>query len=211
MSTTVAPIDLRGPFTGLAPEDGTRADMYAVIASLFYGPPSRELLDAIASAPSLEGEGEATLPAAWQALREAAARADPEVLRNEFDESFVSIGEPRVLLYASYYLTGSLHDRPLVALRDAFARLGLRRKEDVHEPEDHISAAADVMRHLITQGGAGELETQRDFFNSFIRPWYGQLTARIEEVPELDFYRVVGRFTRAFLDLEMASFDLETV
>lgn len=209
MSAHAASIQMQPLPAQPLPEDLARADMYALIAALFYGPPSADLLAAIASAPTLAGEGEAALPPAWAELKEAAAGADPGRLREEFDDAFISIGEAPVLLYGSHYLTGYLHEKPLADLRAALARLGLGRKEEVHEPEDHISAVCDVMRHLILDGEEGS-GAQRDFFARFIQPWYGKLGDRLEAAPGLTFYRSAGRLMRAFLDVETAAFDIES-
>jgi len=206
MSANVSPIGTETVAPTLAPEEMARADMYALIAALFYGPPSRDLLAAVASAPPLDGAADAPLPRAWDELRRAAAVADPEAVREEFDTCFVSIGEAPVLLYGSHYLTGYLHEKPLAELRRTLDRLGLSRNQDAREPEDHISAVADVMRHLILSGA---FESQRDFFTRFLGSWSAELADRMEQVPELVFYRAVGRFTRAFLEVEEDSFDLE--
>jgi TorA maturation chaperone TorD len=209
MSASVSAIGIEPAPPALAPEELARGDLYALIATLFYGPPNRKLLAALAAASALGGETDAPLPRAWDDLRRAAAAADPEAVREEFDTCFISIGEAPVMLYASHHLTGYLHEKPLAELRTTLVRLGLGRNQDAREPEDHISAVADVMRHLILSGD-GEFETQRDFFTRFIGSWYTELADRMEQVPELVFYRDVGRFTRAFLDVERESFDLES-
>ncbi|MFC7692737.1 molecular chaperone TorD family protein [Paeniroseomonas aquatica] len=54
--------------------------------------------------------------------------------------SSASAGE--VLAYASYYLTGFLHERPLAELRGTLARLGIVRAEGMAEPEDQLGFAA---------------------------------------------------------------------
>jgi TorA maturation chaperone TorD len=209
MNATVSPMRIEAPAPAILPEDAARADMYGLIAALMYAPPSQDLLRAVASAAPLAGEPDAPLPRAWDQLRRAAARADWVAVREEFDTCFVSIGESPVLLYGSHYLTGYLHEKPLAELRSTLAALGLGRNENVREPEDHISAVADVMRHLILSGADAD-ETQRDFFGRFLGSWYAKLADRMEEVPELDFYRDVGRFARAFLDVERDAFDIET-
>lgn len=208
MSASPSPIGIEAAPAAMAPEELARADLYALIATLFYGPPNRNLLAALASASALAGDADAPLPRAWDDLRRAAAAADPDAVREEFDTCFISIGEAPVMLYASHYLTGYLHEKPLAELRTTLGTLGLGRNQDAREPEDHISAVADVMRHLILSG-AGALETQRDFFTRFVGSWHARLADRMEQVPTLSFYREVGRFTRAFLDLERESFDLE--
>jgi TorA maturation chaperone TorD len=208
MNTAASPVEIDRALAEQLPEESARADMYALIAAMFYAPPSPQLLGMLAAAPGLAGEGDASLPAAWERLQRAAARADPEALRAEYDARFISIGEAPVMLYGSHYLTGYLHEKPLADLRETLARLGLARKDAAREPEDHISAVADVMRHLVLSGDGG-YDAQRDFFDRFIRPWYGALAERVQQGTELEFYRALGAFTRAFLDVERESFDLE--
>jgi TorA maturation chaperone TorD len=208
MSAGASPVEIERGEAEHPPEEIARADMYALIAALFYGPAGTQLLAMLAAAPSLAGEGDAVLPEAWAELKRAAASSDADDLRAEYDRCFISIGEAPVLLYGSHYLTGYLHEKPLAEVRDALARLGLARTDGKNEPEDHISALSDVMRHLILSGEGG-FEAQRDFFVRFIRPWYERLVDRVEEGVEGDFYKALGRFTRAFLDVESRSFDLE--
>ncbi len=206
MSANASPVETaRTPMEPLS-EDSARADMYALIAALFYAAPSADLLNAIAGAAPLAGQGDTVLPQAWEDLKHAAARAEPQSLREEYDGAFITIGEAPVMLFGSHYLTGFLHEKPLADLRRTLAHLGLARKEHVHEPEDHIAAVCDVMRHLILDG---DFEAQRAFFTAFIQPWYAKLVDRLEATPALTLYRELGKFTRAFLDVEGASFAIE--
>lgn len=207
MNAAASPVAIDHPAAEPPPEERARADMYALIAALFYAPPGPQLLAMLAAAPALAGAGDARLPAAWQRLQRAAAGADAGMLRAEYDAIFVSIGAAPVMLYGSHYLTGHLHEKPLAELRAALAQMGLARREDAREPEDHIAAVADVMRHLILNGAGSRAE--REFFDRFIRPWYGRFAARVEQGAEHAFYRALGDFTRAFLDVERESFDLE--
>lgn len=207
-STPTQAVNAAVPVT---PEDRARADMYALIASLFYGPPEAKLLAAIAQAARLSDEPDSPLAEAWRELQMAAARADPEAVRDEYDRLFVSVGQAPVMLYGSYHLAGFLHELPLVDLRDELARLGFMRRTGTAEPEDHLSALCDVMRMLITEGeeGAAGLQAQRDFFGRFVRPWYERLMAEIAKAQGADFYQAVGRFAQAYLDVETRSFAIE--
>jgi TorA maturation chaperone TorD len=206
MNATAHAAEVERAAQELSAEDRARADMYALIAALFYGPPSNELLALLAAAPKLAGAAEAGLPAAWDHLRRAAARADAGALREVYDACFVTIGEAPVLLYGSHYLAGYLHEKPLAELRTLLAQMGLARKAGRHEPEDHVSALADAMRHLILSGA--EDAAQRELFDRFIRPWYARLAERVGQATTDDFYQALGKFTRAFLDVEGESFDL---
>lgn len=194
-----------------APEDLARADLYALAASLMFAPPARDFLDAIAGASLLGEDARGELREAWRSLQSACRAADPDALRQEFDDLFVGVGHPPVCPYASYYLAGFLNEAPLVELRDELARLGFGRRPAVGETEDHVAALADVMRMLILgaggEGGAG-LDAQQAFFGRFLKPWYARLAQDLAAQERADFYRVVGRFLKAFLDVETASFEM---
>lgn len=134
----------------IAPEESARAGFHALLARLFVTPPVTELLCQIAArGPIGSAGGAGDLPAAWDPLRLAAAACSPEGVHQEFDDLFVAVGEPRVALDGSYYLTGRLMETPLAVLRDDLAGLGLARLRGVLETEVHVAAPAEVMRLLI--------------------------------------------------------------
>jgi len=190
----------------LDPQEEARAGCYALLARLFYAAPDAGLLQALAHAMPLDAHAaDAALPAAWDALRGAAAEADPGSVHAEYDDTFIGVDQPEVLLYGSYYLAGFLNERPLVELRSDLAALGFTRAEDASEPEDHIAALADVMRRLILDGEdvpGGSAAAQCHFFVRHIATWYGRLCDGIEADANVDFYRGVAVFARAFLDME---------
>lgn len=200
----------RADIAAPAPEDLARADAWALVASLMFAAPGHELLDTIARTPLLGEDAQGELGDAWLALQSACSEADPEALRQEFDDLFVGVGHPLVRPYASYYLAGVLNQAPLAELRDELAGFGFGRRPAVGYTEDHIAALADVMRMLIL-GSAGEaaadVYVQRRFFERFIRPWYSRLAQDMMGEPAV-FYRAVGRFLRAFLDVETTSFEM---
>ena len=49
--------------------------------------------------------------------------------RDEYDALFRGVGKPEVFLFGSYYLSGFLNEKPLVALRTDLRALGLARDE----------------------------------------------------------------------------------
>jgi TorA maturation chaperone TorD len=191
----------------LAPEDEARSNFYALLARLFYAPPDSALLAAIAAAPALAAEDAgAPLAAAWQALQRVASGADPEVVRAEFDEVFVGTGKAEVTLYLSAYLGTSVTRDPLVLLRDFLAERGLQRRQAVHEPEDHVAALCEVMRHLIV---AGDAASQRECFATFLAPASDGLCDAIIQCERIDFYRPVARLAKIFFTLEHSAFDMD--
>ena len=68
---------------------------------------------------------------------------------------------------------GLLNERPLAALRDDLARLGLTRDAERGETEDHVAYLFEVMRYLIAGDDAAvcNLEQQRRFFRTQLQPW----------------------------------------
>lgn len=195
----------------LAAEDQARANFYALLARLFYAPPDRALLAALAAADEIPVAGEPTpLALAWRELKAVAAATQPESAAEEYESVFVGTGKAAVTLYTTAYATKNsasnpLHN-PLVSIKDFLAAKGLGRRQTVYEPEDHIAALCEVMRHLVTMNDAAE---QRDFFMQFLRPTAAALCDAISGSDQITFYRPVARFAARFFDVEHAAFDME--
>ncbi|HEY6821447.1 MAG TPA: molecular chaperone TorD family protein [Burkholderiales bacterium] len=200
MSVDAAPLQFS------APEEAARANFYALLARLFQAPPDQALLDSLAAEPELEGaQGELSL--AWRQLASAAANADPEDIKLEFDTVFVGTGKAPVTLYACAYSMRYTNEAPLAQLRGALARLGLGRRADVTDPEDHIAALCEVMRYLIAEQKR-DLSEQRAFFERWIWPSAEPLCDAISQSDVTRFYRAVAPFAKAFLQLEHSAFQL---
>ena len=193
-------------------EDKARADMYALLGRLFYEPPSKELLSNIATDVVIcNDEHVSDFCQAWRALQQAAAKMDAEAAKDEFETAFIGTGRQPVMLYGSFYEAGFLHEKPLALLREDLTKMGIARRGDRHESEDHVSALCDVMRLLIV-GDAGKapgaLALQRDFFRRHIEPWHTRLASAITDANQTDFYKIVARFMHAFFMLETTAFDM---
>ncbi|MBL8385522.1 MAG: molecular chaperone TorD family protein [Burkholderiales bacterium] len=194
----------------LAPEEALRADLYGLIARLFAAPPDAPLLAAIAGSPADLGGAGTALGRAWAALQAAAARADAHEAAITHAELFVGTGRARVSIYASHHLTDVGREHALVALRDELGGLGLERQAGVTQPEDHLAALLEVMRHLALRGAdAGALEIQRRFFERYLGPWYGAFAGEVLAATADGFFCGAARILQAFLDLEKAGFALE--
>lgn len=183
--------------------DLARADAYAVLAHLLFAPPQAAVLSSLremGQADSGDAMGDA-----WNALC-AAAAGDDTVIADEYAALFVSIGKPEVSLYASWYLTGFLMEKPLALLRDDLQRLGLARQEGQPDPEDHMAGELEVMRHLIMRG---DTAWQQVFFQQHLQPWYSSFCTVLAAAEAGVFYRAVARFMQAFLDMERDYFRLQ--
>jgi TorA maturation chaperone TorD len=190
----------------LPPEEVARANFYALLARLFYAPPDAALLEAIAGAHHIEAE-DGGIGAAWQDLARAAASADPDAVREEYETAFIGTGKAPVALYTTAYTLKYSNETPLAQLRGELAALGLARGEQASEPEDHIAALCDVMRHLIAEQKR-ELSEQRRFFNRWIAPVVEPLCDAISGHADTRFYQPVARFAKSFLTLEQVAFEM---
>lgn len=195
-----------------APEDSARADLYALLAHLFYAPPTPNLLAAIAASDDIAAHASQDTPLAqaWHRLQQACEIADPQAVGSEYAELFLGVGKAEVPLNASWYLTGFFNDAPLVAVRAGLAELGLSRLQSANETEDHIAALAESMRLLVVGGQdvhPAPVTAQKAFFMRHVGTWYGLLAQRLDATEGVNFYALVGALMKSFLDTEAAQFD----
>ncbi|HEY8606178.1 MAG TPA: molecular chaperone TorD family protein [Noviherbaspirillum sp.] len=203
-STSSQPLRFEAPDQG---EETARADLYGLLAQLFYAPPGQELLGMIADYPSA---GDGALQHAWNDLGDACREAGAQKVRDEYEHLFIGVGKPELMLYASYYLSGFLMEKPLAALRDDLAALGLARSESMPESEDHIAALCEVMRYLIASDDVrhANLATQKQFFQTHLQPWAGEMCDAIAHHPQAVFYSRVAQLARRFFEVEAQAFDM---
>ncbi|MGH8727736.1 MAG: TorD/DmsD family molecular chaperone [Burkholderiales bacterium] len=195
----------------VSPEDQARAGLYGLIANIFHAPPSGDILKAIAEASLIDGHAESPLAAAWRQLQETSAIASEGRLRQEYDELFIGVGKPEIMLYGSYYLSGFLMEKPLAKLREHLSHLGFKRRLSVGEPEDHLSALCEVMRGLIVGSGelpAAPVETQKEFFHRHLSPWAPKLADALIQNTRSEFYARAGKFAQVFFQIEKESFEI---
>ena len=190
----------------LAPEEAARANFYGLLARLFQAPPDPALLETLASADEMAAETGA-IAAAWRDLSRAAAEADPQAVREEYDAAFIGTGKAPVTLYAGAYSIRFTNEAPLAELRGELARMGLGRRTETSEPEDHIAALCEVMRYLISEEKA-DLIVQQRFFSRWVWPNAGPLCDAISESPMTAFYRSVARLAKSFFELEKSAFEM---
>jgi TorA maturation chaperone TorD len=190
----------------LPPEEAARANFYALLARLFYAPPDADLLQTLAGSAEPEAE-EGGLSGAWSALAEAAAAADPDQLREEYESAFIGVGKAPITLYTSAYSVRFTNETPLATLRGVLAGLGLGRRTDATEPEDHIAALLDVMRYLIAEQKR-DLEEQKHFFERWIWPIVHPLCGAIGKADGMYFYKSVAKLLDEMCTLEHRAFEM---
>jgi TorA maturation chaperone TorD len=198
------------PITSALDEETARAEIYGLLAQLFYAPPGPQLLAALRVAVTEAPAQGAFLEEPWRQLVGSARGLGDQAIAAEYDALFGGVGKPDVYLFGSHYLSGFLNEKPLVRLRGTLAGLGLARDETMPETEDHIAYECEVMRYLIAGDDAAvaNLTRQREFFAEHLQPWVGSLCDAIAEHPKANFYSVLAEFTRAFISVEAQGFDM---
>lgn len=193
-------------------EETARAEVYGLLAALYYAAPSAELHDNLCVAVTQTPAPGAVLESSWAELV-AAARAHSLLdISNEYDALFGGVSKPEVYLFGSHYLSGFLNEKPLAALRTDIAALGLARDEAMPETEDHVAYLCEVMRYLIAGDdvAVANLTRQREFFARHAQPWLPQMCEAIMAHPKARFYRALAGFTQVFVSVESQGFDMLT-
>lgn len=200
--------DAVGP-RACSPEDEARADLYGLLARLWLAPPDDALIGEFARAAQADEPPGGALAAPWRGLVEAMCAVSRADLAEEHAALFEGVGKPEVLVCASYYLTGFLNERPLAALRDDLAALGLARDPARGETEDHVAFLFEVMRYLIVgdDGAVCTLKAQRQFHHARLRPWIDRLCDAVDAHPRARAWRAVSQVTRAFMQVEAQAFE----
>jgi TorA maturation chaperone TorD len=198
------------PVTSALDEETARAEVYGLLAALFYAPPSPDLLAqlrvAVTEAPAAGG----FLEEPWRQFVGTVRDLSDAQVAAEYDTLFGGVGKPEIYLFGSWYLSGFLNEKPLAALRGDLAGLGLSRDDSMNETEDHFACVCEVMRYLI----AGEdveianLTQQQKFFSAHVQPWATQMCDAITAHPKARFYAALAAFTAAFISVETQGFDL---
>lgn len=191
-------------------EETARAEVYGLLAALYYAPPTAELLAqlrvAVTQAPTEGG----ILEESWSAVVAASRAADDAAVVKEYNALFGGVGKPEVHLFGSHYLTGFLNEKPVARLRTDLAKLGLERDEAMSETEDHFAYLCEVMRYLIAGDdvAVANLTQQKSFFGDHLQPWATAMCDAIGQHPRAKFYAALSEFTRAFLSVENQGFDM---
>ena len=191
----------------VAQEEQARADIYGLIARLLLAPPDDALLDSLAGADAIvSSDTEQPLDRAWDQLSLTARLLPFDLVRDEFNDLFVSTGVPRVNPYGSLYLAGFLHEKPLAALRADLAKLGLARRGGTVETEDHLGVLCETMRRLIVDRHS--LAAQKQFFDAHLATWHGKCLAHLRKAEGAQFYARLADLAAAFFEIEQQAFDV---
>ena len=198
------------PVSSALDEETARAEVYGLLAALYYAPPGADLLAqlrvAVTEAPAAGG----FLEEPWRQFVGTVRELSDQQVADEYDALFGGVGKPEVYLFGSFYLSGFLNEKPLAALRGDLAALGLARDEAMPETEDHFACVCEVMRYLIAGDDVevANLTQQQNFFSTHVQPWVPAMCDAITAHPKARFYAALAAFTAAFISVEAQGFDL---
>src|SRR3954464_3941059 len=184
--------------------DLARAQEYALLSTLLVRAPNAALLKSLSV---LRGDA-SPLGVAHVALAQAAADGTVERIEREYFDLFIGLGRGELLPYASYYLTGFLHERPLARLRADLPPLGIDRVEGNCEPEDHAATLCEIMAGLIGGQLPAPAGTDQQIFERHLSPWIRRFFADLERADAANFYRRIGTLGRVFIEVETEAFAL---
>ena len=198
------------PVTSALDEETARAEVYGLLAQLYYAPPAPEVMAALRVAVTEAPAAGAFLEEPWRELVGAARELSDQAVATEYDALFGGVGKPEIYLYGSHYLSGFLNDKPLAKLRADLAELGLTRDDAMSDSEDHIAYLCEVMRYLIAGDdvSVSNLTRQQEFFAKHLQTWAPALCDTVQAHPKARFYACLAGFTRAFMNVEAQGFDM---
>jgi len=184
------------------PVDAARAHEYQLLATLLSAPPSKKLLSTIAR---LEGD-DTPLGRAHAALAGAAGNAVPGHVEREYFDLFIGVGRGEILPYASYYLTGFLHERPLARLRTDLTTSESSGSRTIRSRKITQRTLCEIMAGFADGRFAASEDQQKQFFDKHIAAWMGRMFADLENAEAANFYRPVAALGRLFLQIETEAF-----
>lgn len=186
-------------------EEDLRADLYRLICAYLTTIVKKEDLQ---RAAQLSGD-DSSLGQAISKFSRAAAATTEAAADDDFHALFIGLGRGILVPFASYYLTGFLHEKPLARLRQDMAELGIERDPSVKEPEDHIASVLEIMAGLIDGSliGPVTLERQKQFFETHVASWAPYFFKDLAESDQSEFYSALGRIGVSFMEIEKRAFD----
>jgi hypothetical protein len=192
-------------------EETARAELYGLMAELFYAPARLEMLAQLRVAPTEAPAAGGFLEEPWRQLVGVTRDMDDLSIQREHDALFGGVGKPEVYLYASHFLSGFLNEKPLAQLRTDLAALGLTRDATtMSETEDHVSYVFEVMRFLVAGDDVtvSNLTQQAKFFGNHVQTWLPAFCDAVQANPRAKFFGALAELARAFVSVESQGFDM---
>lgn len=143
-----------------------------------------------------------------QAAREAAEAADAACvldLQRDYTALFIGALEMAAPPFASYWLDGAhqLGGPTTTAVEQAYGAYGMRVQQRRKQPGDHLSTMLEFL-FVLLRDAVSALEAKdadlserlvsqaRDFFDTYVQPWVGDMSALVQAHAQTGFYRDLG-------------------
>jgi TorA maturation chaperone TorD len=198
METLMNSLNTEGWFAAYA---AIRTDCYALLASLLGQAPSEKtigILQDLQWDEAIPGK----LDRALSGLRKVACESGHAGIEAEFNRLFVGMGCGEMVPYASWYRDRMIQSSPLASLRADLMRLGIVRRPDSYESEDHAGALCEAMALLSREANGISHAVQADFFKEHVASWLMSFFRDLESAKGAEFYRAVAAFGGSFLESE---------
>lgn len=192
----------------LAPYIAIRADCYVILASLLGQEPSEATVATLQNLQwdeAIPGKLARTL----DGLRRAARLSTPSAIAAEFNRLFVGMGCGEMVPYASWYRERKIQSSPLASLRDDLMCLGIVRRPESCESEDHAGALCEAMALLSRETGGASPDAQADFFRKNVASWLMRFFQDLRIAKNASFYRAVSSLGACFLESESEYLEVE--
>jgi TorA maturation chaperone TorD len=191
----------------IADEDVLRAHLYRLLAGFLGRVPG---IQELKLAAAMSGD-DTDLGKAIQSFSKIAAGSDPARIEDEYNNLFIGVGRGELLPYASYYLTGFLHGKPLAKLRADMERRGIGHSGQGNDPEDHIAALMDMMAGLILGEftAPADIASQKEFFAAHLAPWAKHFFQDLQKAKSSVLYAALGSIGVAFMTIEETAFEMD--
>ena len=194
-------IDCRNRQAWYEPHADIRTDAYVLLAALLNKTPTRELLEIVQNLHWNEDLPE-KMQDALAAINQACTACSVDSVAEEFQRLFVGLGSGELIPYGSWYREKMIQSGPLAAIRSDLVRLGIVRKPNTFESEDHAGTLCEIMALLSNRENEIPDSEQAAFFELHIAPWMPKFFQDLQTTTNAQFYRAVGAFGSCFLDAE---------
>lgn len=204
-----------------------RRYLYTLLWRAFSEEPSQSFLDllldeygeqAVAEAARMFGDGEGTLPALHDEMREAARAVDLDDLSTAYTRLFIGPGKLPAAPWASVHLgkDGIMFDEETLGVRRTYRRFGFLPAAYPKVADDHIAIELNFMAALSGKAlddieeGDGEqvpllIEGMRSFLEDRMLTWLSLFTAKLDELDATEaeaFYVAAARFAEKLAQLD---------
>ncbi len=207
-----------------------RAGNYRMFSRLFLKPLTEQdiedivAMDLVSRAKDLEGTG--LLAEGFNDMGRSLSRRNTgtrQKLATDYTMCFdgvTTINEMVAVPYASVFLSGEalLFREPRQKVYRLFCSEGIRLKQGVNLPEDHLSFELEFMAILSDRAAEAleqddvdklnyNIQLAKTFINEHILTWYDLFNDRAAQILETRFYRGLLKATKGYLDLDLDTLD----